>query len=267
MLEDWLGRYLKLLGLEREPPNLEYLRKLTRAHLSCVPFENVTSILRRHAASDERVPTLDRDSELRAWLERRGGGLCFEVVDMFGTLLSGLGFRVHPVLATISFVGSHQGLVVEIENTRYLVDAGNGAPFFEPIPLGEPVEVGHVDLVYRFRPAEDRPDGWVQDRLIEGNWQPFCTYDLAPATDADRATAYQRHHVRGRSWVVDNLTLVRCTDIEVWSLRDNRLTHFTTAGKSVREIASDADYRAIAADLFDLPNAPIDAAVRVLYSR
>jgi N-hydroxyarylamine O-acetyltransferase len=264
--EDWRSRYLKLLGLECEAPTTDYLRRLSRAHLSRVPFENVTSILRRDSAGEQPVPTLDRDQELDAWLERRGGGLCFEVVDMFGTLLSALDFRVHPVLATISFVGSHQGLVVDVEGERYLVDAGNGAPFFEPIPLSEPVELSHVGLTYRFRPADDRPDGWVQDRLIENNWQPFCTYDLAPAADTDRETAYQRHHMRGHSWVVDNLTLVRCTDSDVWSLRDNRLTHFDSAGKSVREIASDAEYRAIAAELFNLPNAPIDDALRVLYS-
>jgi N-hydroxyarylamine O-acetyltransferase len=183
---------------------------------------------------------------------------------MFGTLLSALGFKVHPVLATISFVGSHQGLVAEIDNTRYLVDSGNGAPFFEPIPLDEPVELSQVGLTYRFRPAEDKSHALVQDRLIEGAWQPFCTYDLAPATDTDRHTAYQRHHLRGHSWVVDNLTLVRCTDTDVWSLRDNRLTHFNADGKAVREIGSDAEYRAIAGELFGLPNAPIDDARRAL---
>jgi N-hydroxyarylamine O-acetyltransferase len=262
----WLGGYLELLGLDRQKPTLEYLKKLTRAHLSRVPFENVTSILRREAAGDDRVPTLDRGAELQAWQNRGGGGLCFEVVDMFGTFLSGLGFKVHPVLATISFVGSHQGLVVEIENDRYLVDAGNGAPFFEPIPLSEPVEVSQVGLAYRFRAPEDTPNLLVQDRLIDGNWQPFCKYDLGPASDSDRELAYLRHHMRGHSWVVDNLTLVRCTETEVWSLRDDRLSHFSASGKSVREIVSDAEYRAIAADLFQLPNAPIAEARRALGS-
>ncbi len=267
MSDTWLSAYLRLLDLEPEPPSLDYLRRLTRAHLSRVPFENVSSILRRAAAGEGAVPELDRASELQAWLDRRAGGLCFEVTDMFGALLSGLGFRAHPVLAKISFIGSHQSVVVDVDGGRYLVDAGNGAPFFEPIPLsdaGDPVEVSHVGLAYRFRPAVERSDAWVQDRLIDGIWQPFCTYELGPSTEAERETAYQRHHLRGQSWVVDNLTLVRCTDSAVWSLRDNRLTSFTRDGKEVREITSRADFHAIAADLFALPQAPIDRALDVL---
>lgn len=263
----WLNAYLSLLEAEPEPPSLDYLRRLSRAHLMRVPFENITSILRRARAGDQPVSRLDRQSELQSWLDRRGGGVCFEVVSMFGTLLRQLGFQAHDVLGNISFVGAHQSVVVDIAGGRYLVDAGNGAPFFDPIPVSDadkPVVVSHVGLAYRFRPAADRPNAWIQDRLIEGDWQPFCTYDLGPAAETDRDTAYRRHHTRGQSWVVDNLTLVRCTDSEVWSLRDNRLTHFSAAGKIVREIGAAAEFRSVAADLFALPAAPIEAALRAL---
>jgi arylamine N-acetyltransferase len=213
---------------------------------------------------------LDREAELEAWVARRGGGMCFEVVDMFGTLLAGLGFQAYPVLGTISFVGAHQAVLVEFDEARYLVDAGNGAPFFEPIPLHQPdreVEISYVGLRYRFRAARGRPDAWIQDRWIEGAWQPFCTYDLGPATDALRHEAYQRHHRIGQSWVVDNLTLVRCTDSEVWSLRDDRLTHYTSSGKSTGTLTSSEAYRRAAADLFDLPAAPIEQALEALRRR
>jgi arylamine N-acetyltransferase len=100
--------------------------------------------------------------------------------------------------------------------------------------------------------------------MIDGEWRPFCTYDLAPADAADRASAYQRHHTSGQSWVVDTLTLIRCTDSEVLSLRDRTLTRFTGSGKSVHECASDDARRQAVAQLFDLPNAPIDRALRTL---
>jgi N-hydroxyarylamine O-acetyltransferase len=262
--DDWVANYLALLGLEREQPGLDYLRRLTRAHLMRVPFENITSILRRAAAGTADVPPVDRASELDAWMGRRGGGLCFEIADMFGTVLSELGFQTHRVLAVISFPGSHQGLVVRVGATRYLVDAGNGAPFFEPIPLrdGEPVEFSHVGLTYRFRP--EAAECWVQDRLIDGAWRPFCTYDLAPADATDQQTAYQRHHALGQSWVVDTLTLIRCTSSDVWSLRDRTLNHFSAAGKSTLEFASEAARRQAIAEVFDLPNAPLSQAVLIL---
>jgi arylamine N-acetyltransferase len=260
----WLDAYVSMLGLQREPPSLEFLRTLTRAHVSRVPFENVTSILRRAEAGDGHVPPLDRETELRSWINRRGGGVCFEVVDMVGALLEGLGFKTHPVLAKISFAGSHQANLVEFDGgAQYLVDAGNGAPFFEPIAIAanEPSEFSHAGLAYRFRAAEEPPGQFIQDRLIDGEWQPFCTYDLAPATDVGRAEAYRRHHTRGHSWVVDNLTLVRPTEDAVWALRDDRLTHHTTRGKTVTSLNAPADYARAAAELFEMPAAPMDAAL------
>jgi arylamine N-acetyltransferase len=130
------------------------------------------------------------------------------------------------------------------------------------------VVIGQSGLSYRFRVAPDRPNAWIQDRLIEGNWQPFCTYDVEPASEADRQNAYQRHHLVGQSWVVDNLTLIRCTDADVWSLRDDRLTHFDASGrKTVSTLDSPAVFREVAADLFNLPHAPIDDALGVLRRR
>jgi N-hydroxyarylamine O-acetyltransferase len=267
---DWVNRYLALLGLDRELPSLAYLHRLTASHLSRVPFENVTSILRRAQAGRGPVPALDRQDELQAWTERRGGGLCFEVADMFGTLLWALGFRAQPVLATISFVGSHQALRVDLDGSRYLVDAGNGAPFFEPIPLADsraPVEVSVAGLSYRFRPlppAAEQSEALIQDRLIDGAWRPFCTYDLTSASESARELAFQRHHIRGQSWVVDNLTLIRCIDGEVWSLRDDRLTHYTAAGKQTETLVADAAYCQAAAQHFNLPAAPIEQALAAL---
>ena len=261
----WLADYLDLLGLEREPPTLDYLKRLTRAHVERVPFENITSILRRAAAGSAPVPPLDRDTELGAWRDLRGGGLCFEVTDMFGTLLASLGFQAHPVIAEIRFPGAHQAVVVQIVGRRYLVDAGNGAPFFEPIPVSDDdpaLELGCAGLSYRFH--RDSSDAWVQDRWIEQKWQPFCTYLLAPAAQPAREAAYQRHHTLGQSWVVDRLTLIRCTESEVWTLRDSSLTHFTASGKSVSSCESTADFHRAAAEVFNLPNAPIARALEVL---
>lgn len=265
----WVDGYLELLGLQRQPPTLSFLQQLTRAHVCRVPFENVTSILRRAAAGDGLVSPLDREAELRAWTDRRGGGVCFEVVDMLGALLPALGFKTHPVLAKISFVGSHQANLVELDE-RYLVDAGNGAPFFEPIPVaGRAFQISHVGLTYRFRAVagEGATDQIVQDRLIESEWQPFCTYDLAPASAEGRAEAFRRHHTRGQSWVVDNLTLTRCTDAEVWALRDDRLTHFTADGKTQSTLRSPAEVAGVVADQFGLPNAPVAEALAALARR
>src|SRR5947209_2370836 len=238
MSAEWVDRYLALLGVQPAAPDLQLLGRLTRRHLSQVRFENVTSMLRRRARPRGPVPALDLEAVLDNWTSGRGGGLCFEVTEMLGTLLRKLGYQAHPVLAQISFPGSHQALVVELDRVRYLVDVGNGAPLFEPIPLHETFEVRHAGLGYRFRAEADT---CVQERWIDEAWKPFARYELWPAEPAAREQAYQRHHVLGQSWVVDNVVLIGCETEQVNVLRDRQLTRFTRDGKHVQPAAR-ADY-------------------------
>jgi N-hydroxyarylamine O-acetyltransferase len=259
---DWVGRYLDFLGVAHAQPGLDALTRLTRAHVLRVPFESVTSVLRRHARPFGPVPPLNSDAVLASWQEGRSGGLCFEVTHMFGRLLVALGYRAHPVLAFITFPGSHQALLVELDGERYLVDAGNGAPFFEPVALTGTVEVRHAGLAYRYRPDGDT---WIQDRWIRGAWDPFCRYDLHPPDPAAQEAAYQRHHQPGGSWVVDSMVLVRCAKDEVLSLRNGELTRFTAHGKSV-ELVETATYPRLAADVFGMPALPIAQAIQALAS-
>jgi arylamine N-acetyltransferase len=230
-----------------------------------VPFENITSLLRRQAHGDGPVGPLDPERILQAWCERRGGGVCFEVADMVDRLLSSLGYTTHPVLAQISFPGSHQANLVDLDGQRYLVDVGNGAPFPEPVALQGVVEVHHAGLSYRFRP-DTSPARWVQDRSIDAEWVPFAVYALAPPDPTVREAAYQLHHTPGQSWVVDNLVLTGSGDEEVWSLRDTALRHFTRAGKTERSVAPD-EYARLAAEVFGLPGLPIDKARAALAAR
>lgn len=259
----WTSRYLKLLGLPDEPlptPDLATLRRISRAHLLTVPFESITSVLRRRRHIGASVPLLDVEVILDAWIARRSGGLCFEVTEMLNRLLVALGYAAHPVLGQISFPGSHQAVRVAVDGRDYLVDCGNGAPFFEPIPLDATLELQHAGLAYRFR-----RDGhtFVQDRWIDTAWQPFCRFDLDEPSAEAREQAYQMHHVIGCSWVVDAIVLVRCAEDEVWSLRDGRLTHFTGEPQA-KHVSEVDDYRRTVAEVFSLPNLPIGDALEAL---
>ena len=260
----WVQRYLGLLGLSHEQPGFDSLCRLTRAHLLRVPFENVTSLLRRAAAPDGPVPELDPELVLGQWEKGRSGGLCFEVTTMLAALLNALGYEARRVLGRITFPGSHQAVIVGLEGREYLVDLGCGAPLFEPIPLDESTEVHRAGLSYRFR-REDG-DTFVQDRLIEGAWQPFCFYDLRVAGDPDCAAAYQRHHVPFESWVVSSLTLVRCREDEVLQLRDGRFTRYSAEGKSSGSVVSPGDYARLVRDALGLPDLPIDEGVAAFES-
>ena len=255
----WVATYLALLGVEHAPPSLEALGRLVRAQICTVPFENTTAILRRRAHPDGPVPPVDPDVLLENWARGRGGGVCFELAEMFGRLLVALGYRAHPVLGRISFPGSHQAVVVGLEGRRYLAEVSNGAPFFEPIPLDRVVEIRRLGLAYRFRP-DGEGDRWVQDRLIDGAWEPFCTYDLRPPAPAACEAAYQRHHAPGASWVMDDVRLVRCREDQVCAIRGRRFSRYTAAEKR-SEVVSGAEAARLAADVFGMPHLPVEAAL------
>jgi arylamine N-acetyltransferase len=259
--------YLNFLSLDAPPPvTLEGLTQLTRAQVRGVPFESITSILRRAEHPYGTVPPVDTDALLRSWIARRGGGVCFEMVATFGRVLGELGFAARAINAKISWPGAHQALIVELDGSSYLVDVGNGAPFLDPIPLDQTSEVRYAGLAYRFRP-DPASDDWIQDRWIDDAWAPFCRYDLSEVDTVVRESAYQRHHTLGQSWVVDSLVLTRCSEDEVWSLRDDALRHFTPDGKSVISVTDSAEYARLADQVFYVPLLPIEHAWSLLAAR
>lgn len=256
MSRDWVRRYLGLLGVSHGQPDLAALAALTRAQILRVAFENVTSLLRRRAHPGRPVPPIDAEELLASWELGRGGGVCYEIAELFGRLLAALGYRVHPVMGYISFPGSHQALLVQLGDERYLVDVGNGAPFFEPIPLRDTFEIRRAGLAYRFRP-DPATGECVQERWIDATWAPFCRYALCPPDPAVKASAYQHHHAPGETWVTGSLTLIRCEQDQVAVLRDEELTRFSAAGKSAERIATMAGCARVAAETFKLPALPV----------
>lgn len=215
-LDRWIHDYLALLGEPPRPPSLAALARLVRAQISTVPFDNSLALRRRLAAGDDGpVAPIETGAVLQEWIARRAGGVCFEHTALFGPLLGALGYAVMPVAGEISFPGSHQALVVSVDGRRWLVDVGNGAPFFEPLPLDETRELRYAGLVFRFGADASDPGVWLQEREVDGTWKPWCRYRLQPQSAADRETAYQRHHAPRRTWVTNDIVLMRCGGGEV----------------------------------------------------
>ena len=258
---DWSDRYLRLLGVEREAPSPDALTRLERAHIGAVPFCNVSSILRRGGTSPNRpVSSLDPEAVLASWIKGDAGGVCFETSGMLCRLLVSLGYEAHQVMANASFPGSHQAVLVKLGGTRYLVDAGNGAPF-SPVPLDGEHVIRHVGLGYRFH-AGELPQTWQQERWIDDAWTLFCTYELTEPTPDVLEATYQRHHTPGRSWVVDELRVVRCSETDVKAYRSGRFTHYTADGKHSQQVSEPSAVARLVAETFGLPRLPVEEALR-----
>ncbi len=125
--------YLERLGIEAPPrPTLDGLRKLHRAHVHQIPFENLSIHL-----GEEIV--LGPDELLAKIVDRHRGGFCYELNGAFASLLRALGYNV-TLLAARVFNGEqlgppfdHMTLRVDLDEP-WLADAGFGGQLPIPTP-------------------------------------------------------------------------------------------------------------------------------------
>ncbi|MCW8985836.1 MAG: arylamine N-acetyltransferase [Thermoanaerobaculales bacterium] len=126
-------RYLSILEVEPEPPSLDHLRRLVRAQLTGVPFENISKLYLKKTRGASYIPSLDEHLD---GVERfHFGGTCYANNAYFARLLSHCGYDVDLCGADMTRPDVHVVSVVRLEGHEYLVDVGYGAPFFEPMAL------------------------------------------------------------------------------------------------------------------------------------
>jgi N-hydroxyarylamine O-acetyltransferase len=118
-------------------PGAETLRRLHRAHMLSVPFENLDIHL-------ERQIILDEGKLLSKVVGGRRGGFCYELNGAFGALLRALGFDVQMLSAGVAKEAGgfgppfdHMALLVRLEE-RWLADVGFGDSFRDPLRLDRP---------------------------------------------------------------------------------------------------------------------------------
>lgn len=126
-------QYLKILELDRQPPTFNYLTKLVTAHITKIPFENISKIFYHIKYDLKYIP--DFKLYLSGIENNKFGGTCYSNNYYFNQLLNYLGFNAMLCGADMNNPDVHLVNVIEWNSKRYLVDVGYGAPFFKPIPL------------------------------------------------------------------------------------------------------------------------------------
>jgi N-hydroxyarylamine O-acetyltransferase len=132
-----LERYLKRIKYDGPTdPSIETLRRLHRAHMVRVPFENLDIHLRRPIV-------LDPEAFYTKIVEHRRGGFCYELNGLLALLLDGLGFDVTMLSAGVAHKEGgfgpeydHMALLVGLDEP-WLADVGFGDSFLDPVPLVE----------------------------------------------------------------------------------------------------------------------------------
>lgn len=128
-----VSRYLRVLGISRKPPSMAALSELVQAHLTRVPFENVSKLLRRKHLGLTGLPgiALFLDGIERHHL----GGTCYSNNYHLHALLRTLGYEARLCGADMRDPDVHVVIGVSVDGRDHLVDVGYGAPFRQPMPL------------------------------------------------------------------------------------------------------------------------------------
>ena len=121
-----------MLGVSRRGPTPEALRELVAAHLTRVPFENISKLYNRKHHDLADLPPLQLYLD---GIERyHFGGTCYSNNFHFYSLLASLRYDVKLCAADMRTPDVHAVIMVNVDGREYLVDAGYGAPFLSPLP-------------------------------------------------------------------------------------------------------------------------------------
>lgn len=176
-MTDHVDRYLNLLGLRRKEPDLQALEEIVHAHMMTIPFENISKLYYLRTAGLREVVRIDQYLD---GIERfHFGGTCYANNVHLNTLLISLGYDVHLCGADMSKPDVHLVNLVRIDGREFIVDTGNAAPFFSPLPRDLTVEhrITHGNDTYVLLPQD--PEG--RSRMMQyRNGLPRHGYVVKP---------------------------------------------------------------------------------------
>jgi len=216
-----VDRYLRLLGVEREPLTLAVLNRLTSAYLERVPFETISKLWRRKRFGLVNIPAI---GDYLDGIERyHFGGTCYANNYYFFRLLAALGYDVRLCGADMSTHNAHMVSMVRVEGREYLVDVGYGAPFWQPIPRDLPhdwrVRFGREEYVLKPQDAagasrmEEYRDGQYMHGYLAlpaaqtlADFSGVIAHSFRPAATFMQALMLARFRPKG-SVLVWNLTI------------------------------------------------------------
>jgi len=125
-------RLLRFLGIDRRKPSIYALQELVFAFVTKIPFENISKLYYLKREGLRNIPDFDR--YLTGIEKYHFGGTCYSNNYYLHLVLRYLGYEADLCGADMRNPDVHIVNLVRIEGREFLVDAGNAAPFTEPLP-------------------------------------------------------------------------------------------------------------------------------------
>jgi len=179
-----LDAYLARIGYDGDrTPTFETLRRLQRAHVTSIAWENLDMVLVRPA--DLAVPAL------RAKLVHGSrGGTCSEHTVLFAAALDRMGFAIRGMQGRVRMgsteirPSSHNVLRVVADDRVWLSDVGFGSSPLEPVELVDGTE--SVQGAWRYRLTFEAPE-WTLHSWRDGSWLDVHAFTETPRYPIDFA--------------------------------------------------------------------------------
>lgn len=261
MLDEMLAR----IGIhDRLQAGTRTLHRLHRAWRRSVPYENL-DIQLGHSIH------LDDEAMLDKIVRRGRGGYCYEQNGALALLLRAAGFTVTMVEAAVLRAtqgddawGNHTVLLVDVDEERWVADAGIGDGFLAPLPLRPGVH-RQDGATYRLERLD--PDVWRFHHRAGGS---VASYDfrLAPRQLADFAGRSAWLSRAPDSVYVNTLVVARPVSGRHRLLISRALRGDTGHGEAPRTIETVGEFADVLRDTFRVPLADLGpGAVQRLWER
>lgn len=249
-----LEKYLDRISYTgRRDVSAATLRALHRAHMLAVPFENLDNHLGRRIV-------LEEEKVVHKIVDRRRGGICYELNGAFCGLLRAMGFSVSMLSAGVARDEGgfdppydHMALLVRLEE-RWLADVGFGDSFLEPLLLDDRNEQLQGAEAYRLVDA----DGYViVERRKVDEWKPEYRFTLEPHEYSDFADMCHYHQTSPESIFTRRRACTRATEDGRITVSEMRLIVTANGEKQERELANHAEWHSALREYFgvELENA------------
>jgi len=221
-------------------PTLETLRRIHRAHLETVPFENLDISLGRPIV-------LDEDAFVRKVVEENRGGFCYELNGALAALLREMGFRVTLLSGRAPRKdGSpgpdfdHLALRVDLDQP-WLVDVGFGECFLEPLLLRPGIEQKQGQATFRI--GEGGGSLSVERQQSNDSWKTEYLFTLTPRHLEEFADMCHYHQTSPESHFTQKRLCTRATSTGRVTLSDMKLIFTENGTRREGMLASEDEWQ------------------------
>jgi N-hydroxyarylamine O-acetyltransferase len=252
--------YLHRIGLtpasvNHKDPNA--LRRLQRAHVTTVPFENLSIVGPPHSTADGGGIALSPSALYNKIVERQRGGYCFELNGLFHDLLAALGYEVDRLAARVTSAlqtpANHHPLLVHLDEP-VLVDVGTGPPMIRrPLPLDGTPRTDEAGVAWRVVES-DRSDADYRAEVRSPDaedWTGRYVFTSTPRPRTYFAAANDYLQSAPESPFTGDPLVALSTDDGYRKLSGSTLTHVSVPTTTERQVPPN-DVPDVLARLFDL---------------